>query len=57
MIVDEGEKPAEFMTLETATVLNAHRVKPELGSAVVTLHMNMWWLLRVLGIEEEAIRT
>ncbi len=40
-----------FVPAKSATMLKPHRFKPEFCSVVVTLHVNVRWLVTVTSIE------
>jgi len=52
VLADEGGDPVEFRTPETAALVEAHRVEPELCSILVALHVDVRRLGPVTGEEE-----
>ena len=56
MLLDQLLNAKDLAAAESATVLETDRFEPELGNTVVAFHMNMYGLVPVTGIKEEAIR-
>ena len=55
MLAHYGGKSAQLCAAKAATVVQANRVEPELGPALVALNVNMGRLAAFLGVEEEAV--
>jgi hypothetical protein len=53
----ESFYPLELKTPEPDTLVEAHRVEPELRSARVALHVHMGRLVPVVRVEEHPVRT
>jgi hypothetical protein len=57
MFLHKPLQPMEFQSAEAMAVLQSYRLQPEFGDLIVTLHMDMGWLIAIPGIEKESIRT
>jgi hypothetical protein len=57
VLLDQILKAVDFASGKAPTPTKSDRIKPELGSAILTLNVNMAWLVAVASIEEEPIRT
>ena len=56
MLEHEGPNSADLGPTESAAILKANRVEPELGAVLVSFDMNVHRLVTISGVEEEAVR-
>jgi len=46
----------DLCSAESAAILQPNRVEPEFSLIVLTLNVNVWWLLTISGVKEESVR-
>ena len=49
----QGPNAIDLVPVEATAALHPHRIKPELGDAIVSLNMNVRRLITITSIEEE----
>ena len=57
MFVNYTINPIDLVSTKSTTLLQANRFQPELSHFVITLHMDMRWLLAVSRINKQSIWT
>jgi hypothetical protein len=57
LVLDQLLKPADLAPGKTTTMPQPHLIKPELRSVVISLDVDMQWLVTVACIKEESVRT
>jgi hypothetical protein len=57
VFLDEPLYAVDLISPEPAAILQSDGIEPEFGCVVLTLDMNMGWLLAITCINEESIGT
>ena len=56
MFFNEFLYAINLSSTKASTVLQSYRVKPEFSLVIISLNVNMRWLITIICIKEESIR-
>jgi hypothetical protein len=57
VLLDEPLYAVDLISPEPATMLQSDGIEPEFGCIILTLDMNVGWLLAITCIKEESVGT
>jgi hypothetical protein len=57
VLLDEPLYAVDLISPEPVTMLQSKRIEPEFGCIILTLDMNVGWLLAITCIKEESVGT
>jgi hypothetical protein len=55
ILVHQAFQPADLVATKSPTLLESDRIKPELGSSIITFNVNMGWLVSLADVKEKSV--
>lgn len=57
MFADYFLNAPQFFCTKAKITRKTYRIQPELGRLIITVHVNVRWLVRLVTVEVDALRT